>query len=425
MAANLRAGVKALYRNAPVTVEEMIGHDQVLVRANDELFQVARNEVIVTADAASILTKTTIGKVDAQAWDMANKKADAAREYLTNGPKDAQTRQRYAEALGVCTRTFERYVHNYSEKRSALGMIPQAPGRPVGTHVLDIRVERLIDETLREYYLTKERPTVTSIVQRLETRCRAEGWMAPAYSTVARRVHALQNRSDQVHRLGSKMAKYTFEPMPGHVDVTAPLQRVEMDHTPLDLMVRSDDPLCAYVGRPWLTLAIDVYTRCVLGMHLGFESPSTLSVALCLTHAARPKNPLEEFGVPLVWPMYGKPHQIMVDNGRDFRSDAFQRGCREHEIILSYRPVGSPHYGGTIERLMGTMVGKCHLLPGTTKNSVRAKGDYDSARNATLTLSQCRRWFVEQLLGGYHQTEHRSIRMPPQAKWEQAVTAVD
>src|SRR3546814_4916356 len=122
-------------------------------------------------------------------------------------------------------------------------------------------------------------------------------------------------------------------------------------------------------------MAIDVCTRCVLGIYIGFEPPSILSVALCLTHAVLFKNPAEEVGVPLDWSMHGKPKEIVVDNGKDFQSLAFQRGCAEHGINLSYRPVGSPHYGGTIERLIGTMVGQCHLLPGTTKNSVKAKGE--------------------------------------------------
>ena len=115
----------------------------------------------------------------------------------------------------------------------------------------------------------------------------------------------------------------------------------------------------------------------------------------------------------------------MVDNGKDFVSAAFRRGCSEHGIILSYRPAGSPHYGGSIERLIGTMVGQCHLLPGTTKNSVKAKGEYDSTKHAALTLRQARTWFVEQLLGRYHVKEHRMLRIPPIEAWKRALEGGD
>src|SRR3546814_16101516 len=69
------------------------------------------------------------------------------------------------------------------------------------------------------------------------------------------------------------------------------------------------------------------------------------------------------------------------------------------------------------------MVGQCHLLPGTTKNSVKAKGEYDAQKHAALTLSEVRRWFVEQLLGRYHLREHRMLRIPPQVAWQNATKA--
>src|SRR3546814_12243536 len=99
------------------------------------------------------------------------------------------------------------------------------------------------------------------------------------------------------------------------------------DLTPLDVFARSDEPLCDYVGRPWLTMAIDVCTRCVLGIYIGFEPPSILSVALCLTHAVLLKNPAEEVGVPLDWSMHGKPKETAFDTGKDFQTRAITRRC--------------------------------------------------------------------------------------------------
>src|SRR3546814_20235484 len=47
--------------------------------------------------------------------------------------------------------------------------------------------------------------------------------------------------------------------------VTAPLEQVQIDHTVIDLIVvdeRGRQP----IGRPYLTIAIDVFTRYVLGI---------------------------------------------------------------------------------------------------------------------------------------------------------------
>jgi len=39
-----------------------------------------------------------------------------------------------------------------------------------------------------------------------------------------------------------------------------------------------------------------------------------------------------------------------------------------------------------IERLIGTLMGRVHLLPGTTTSNVADRGDYDSAKSAGMNL---------------------------------------
>ena len=96
-----------------------------------------------------------------------------------------------------------------------------------------------------------------------------------------------------------------------------------------------------------MTLAIDVATRMVTGYYVSFEATSRLSVALCLTRAVAPKAELlADLDSNIPWPEQGKPRGIRVDNGRDFRSRAFQAACAEWGIDLVYRPPGSPHFGG-------------------------------------------------------------------------------
>jgi hypothetical protein len=55
--------------------------------------------------------------------------------------------------------------------------------------------------------------------------------------------------------------------------------------------------------------------------------------------------------------------------------------------VLEYRPVAQPHMGGHIERLLGTLMGALHELPGAT--FVRSKrGTYDSDATAVMTLRE-------------------------------------
>ncbi|MET3896070.1 transposase InsO family protein [Micrococcus sp. UYEF12] len=62
------------------------------------------------------------------------------------------------------------------------------------------------------------------------------------------------------------------------------LDQVQIDHTVMDLIV-VDDRDRQPIGRPYLTVAIDVRSRCLVGMVVTLEPPSAVSVGLCLAHA--------------------------------------------------------------------------------------------------------------------------------------------
>jgi hypothetical protein len=59
-----------------------------------------------------------------------------------------------------------------------------------------------------------------------------------------------------------------------------------------------------------------------------------------------------------------------------------------------YRPPGQPHFGGIVERLIGTMMQMVHELPGTTFSSTADRGSYDSSTRAVMTLGELRRWLA-------------------------------
>ena len=91
--------------------------------------------------------------------------------------------------------------------------------------------------------------------------------------------------------------------------------------------------------RPWLTLAIDVCTRMVVGFHLSMDRPSRVSIGLCMLNAVYEKSAwLKENAIDARWPAAGLPEALHADNGADFRSRAFSWACREEGIKLIWRP---------------------------------------------------------------------------------------
>jgi putative transposase len=97
----------------------------------------------------------------------------------------------------------------------------------------------------------------------------------------------------------------------------------QCDHTRVDVMLV--DPYGEVLGRPWLTTVIDTYSRCIMGIHLGFDVPSSQVVALALRHAILPKKYGPEYKLNCEWGTFGKPVHFYTDGGKDFCSHHLQR----------------------------------------------------------------------------------------------------
>jgi putative transposase len=204
-----------------------------------------------------------------------------------------------------------------------------------------------------------------------------------------------------------------------------PLAVIQIDHTPVDLIL-VDDVHRRPIGRPWVTLAIDVFSRMVAGFSVSFDPPGTLAVGLCLAHAILPKDTwLARHEITTPWPVWGVMDTVHADNAKEFRGGMLRKACEEYRIDLHWRPVGRPHFGGHIERLLGTFGQDIHTLPGTTFSSPVARGRYDSEQHAALTLSEFERWLSILIVEVYHQRLHSELGMTPLQKYEEGIFGTD
>ncbi|MDH4989312.1 hypothetical protein QEZ48_00480 [Aquamicrobium lusatiense] len=158
-----------------------------------------------------------------------------------------------------------------------------------------------------------------------------------------------------------------------------------MDYTKADVFV-VDEETRQPLGRPWLTLAMDVCSRMVTGFYLTMEAPPRLSTSLYLMHSVFDKSAwLRERGITEPCPVGGLPDIIPVDNGAQLPQPRVQE---RSQIAVEWRPPGEPRLGGHIERLIGTQMGRLHLLPGTTFSNDHERGEYNSKLHAALTLRE-------------------------------------
>lgn len=308
---------------------------------------------------------------------------------------------------------FYEILRRYRAHPVTSSLLPARPGPKQGLNRLPPEVNRQVEQTIRRFYLRREKPSMAALWREVKHDCKAEGLPVPSLKAVAARVAMIEPKAVVSARQGRKAADDAFRPVVDEYAADHALQLVQADHTRVDKIVV--DPWTRRpLGRPWLTLAICLASRMVTGFYLTLEAPSALSVAMALRHAVLPKEPwLAERGIALPWPAYGLPETLHMDNAKEFHSRALARGCGEYGIERQYRPPATPHFGGHIERLIGTMMGEVHLLPGTTFSNVAEKGDYDAEAESFMTLDELERWLAIQIAGIYHAKVHSGTMLPP------------
>jgi putative transposase len=314
-----------------------------------------------------------------------------------------------------------RLLARFRLSQEATSLLPSKPGPKLGARQLQPKQEGIVETLIRKFYLSKQKPSVSALHRTIAFECFQANLPTPSYKAVRRRVQALGARDVVLAREGAKAAGDRFRPVRDSLRVTQPLDVVQIDHTLVDVIV-VDECDRKPIGRPWISLAIDVATRSILGFFLSLKAPSSVAVALTISRAVLPKTSfLAALKVDAPWPACGIPKLLQMDNAKEFRARAVRRGCEQHGIEIAYRPPLRPHFGGHIERLIGTLMGEVHLLPGTTFSSIAKRGDYDSAGQATMTLAELEAWLAWQISGVYHLQVHSAIRCTPLSAWKTAI----
>lgn len=281
---------------------------------------------------------------------------------------------------------------------------------------LSVRIDEkyipIIKEAIEHDYLTLKRKTKKSVYDSIVVRCLRNNLEPPKEITIIKILGRIDPQVGTRARDGNKAAE-SYDPVSrgfSNEEAQYPLHLVEIDHTELDLDV-IDERTGYVIGRPWITLGIDVYSRMVWCMYVSFEPPSANVVRKAIEQGVFLKRAKERYGTFSEWDVFGIPNTIYLDNGPEFRNAAVKRMITETlKSNVRYRPVKTPRYGGTIERLFGTLNKQLiHQLDGTRKSSPTDLGEYDPDKEAALTLEDVRALITMYITDVYHMEIHRGL----------------
>lgn len=306
-----------------------------------------------------------------------------------------------------------RFISHGSDTHS---LVEQYQNKGNRTHRYPELVLQLVEEMIENVYLTRERNSVTRAMEFAidavdkENRQRPESMRLPLPTRrlVQSMIDLIPAFDKHAARYGRTAAIRKFRAKLNHAVTEKRLEIAEIDHTKLDLFVLSDDGALP-LGRPWVTVCIDNHTRCILGIYIGFEPPSYLSVGRCLKHAFMPKTSLKQKypSIRHEWDAFGVMGKLVVDNGLEFHSKSLEQACLSFDVEIIYTPRKSPWFKGKIERFMRTMnEGVSYGTPGTTFSNIFDKDDYDPAKHAVVRLSALREIVHKWVVDYYHQKPH-------------------
>jgi putative transposase len=292
---------------------------------------------------------------------------------------------------------------------------------------VDERIDEISKKLIRELYATRTHPQRNTTYLELIRLINEENKARPVESRLRipspgylkRRIEQLDPYHLTALREGEDVARRKHGGFGPGERPTRPLEVVQIDHTPLDI-IAIDDDFRVVIGRVYLTLAIDAFSRCILGIHVSYEPPNYHSVAKCLANAISFKDHIVElYGLENEWRCHGVPQVILVDNGTEFKSVALESLCTTLNISIHYTRKRKSHLKGVVERLFRT-INRDHFqsVAGTSfSNYLQLKG-YDPKKFTMARVSNIIRAMHILVVDILHQRGHRALLSTPIAVWD-------
>lgn len=417
----IAVGVAVLFNGRPHRITRVLDLNAVLVADNDTQIISSAKIRDLSVVAPATMPPADWSQLPDADWAEASRRYELIRPLLDQPQRTRQQVIAQAQKVGCHENTLYGWINRYEATGSLTALIPHTRSDQ-GLTKLSAEVEALITQVIETEYLTRQAKSMKKVCIEVRRRCLNADLPPPHDNTVRKRIKALASEQVVSRRRGRKVGESLFSPIQGPFPgADTPWAVVQIDHTPLDIIL-VDDLHRRPIGRPWLTLAIDVCSRMVVGFYVSFDPPGALAAGQCLANAILPKDTwLAKHGIQGEWPCWGIPAKLHMDNAREFRGQMLQRASQEYRFDIEWRPVARPHFGGHIERLLGTFAKEIHALPGTTFSNTQQRGDYPAEEKAALTLTEFEKWFVTLIVQVYHQRVHSGLGMPPLERYRQGI----
>lgn len=236
-----------------------------------------------------------------------------------------------------------------------------------------------------------------------------EAFKVPSERTIRRAINDMDQDGLLAARKGRRIAKLAFQPVLRGDTADEVMEVVQLDHTLGD--VRLVDGEGVELGRPWISIAIDLHSRCIVGWRVGFEGESTAALLALLRHVMTPKSGVETLdGLLADNPCWGVPQTVVLDHAAAHKSAAFVEACLHWDISREYTFVKRPQKKGVVERVIQTVNRQaCRNLPGRSGPDTVGREEDGTIGLPVVTLAEFGKR-LNTVIAVYNNTEHRGLK---------------
>jgi len=378
-------------------------------------------------EISPVITGLDIHSLSSDQIEETNRKYEAIKDIVENPDRVKSDVEKRAIEIGVTSRTLYNWMKSY-EQYGWKGLVEKNVEKGNRSFRFSEEVEKLIQKSISKHL--RNQSSIKSCWKEIHDECQKINVDSPKYTTIRKRISKLPARE----RLGKQggfiryeISQSVMSNLPtGH----RPLDFVQMDHTLLDIVL-VDRKYRKAIGRPWLTLAIDTYSRMVYGYFLSLSPPNSLSVTRALMTGFLPKDKiLERFAISDPYPIQGLPKKLQIDNSREFRSKHLEQFCLMYHIDLEFRPVRRPDKGAYIERLFGTInrAIRDERIPGYAPPLMNRPKTYNPdavAEKKGLTLPEFEQWLINFFVTSYHTRIHSGLDRSPLEQYQIGIAGLE
>ncbi len=316
----------------------------------------------------------------------------------------------------VSERTVRGWLHRYRHAEAMqgdgyLGLLPRFHDCGNRNSKLPEKAKALMMNIIESDYETLKQKRRFHVYGALIRACETEGTVVPSYKTFSLAINQRLQSEIVLNRRGRRAAYQVQAPYlelgpttPRHGD--RPFHICHIDHTELDVEI-----LCSStgrnLGRPWLTIFMDAFSRRLLAFFLSFDPPSYRSCMMVLRECVRRHGRL--------------PQILVVDGGKEFDSVYFETLLARYECTKKTRPPAKPRFGSVCERLFGTSTQLIYSLAGNTqitKNVRQVTTSVDPKNHALWTLESLHPRLCEWAYEFYDTTMHPALGQSPRDCFE-------